>query len=72
MEQSAAYFLSQGSDFHSANMRAIDAIAGGVRRQAYLLAYSDCFLLLGCVLLASAAALLFMRKTAISGAVGGH
>lgn len=72
MQQSAAYLLSQGSDSFSANMRAIGAIGGAVRRQAFLLAYSDCFLVLGCVLLASAAALFFMKKAKISGPVGGH
>ncbi len=72
MRQSAAYFLSQGSDPYSANMRAIGEIGATVRRQAFLLAYSDCFLVLGCVLLASAAALFFMKKTTISGAAGGH
>ena len=72
MQHSAAYFLSQGSDSYSANMRAIGAIGGAVRRQAFLLAYGDCFLVLGCVLLASVAALFFMKKAKISGAVGGH
>jgi DHA2 family multidrug resistance protein len=72
MHQSTAYFLSQGSDSYSANMRAIGAIGVTVRRQAFLLAYSDCFLVLGCVLLASAAALFFMKKAKFSGAVGGH
>jgi MFS transporter, DHA2 family, multidrug resistance protein len=72
VRDSAAYFLSQGSDSYSANVRAIGAIGGAVRRQAFLFAYNDCFLVLGCVLLASAAALFFMKKTTISGAVGGH
>ena len=72
MRHSAAYFLSQGSDSYSANMRAISAIGGTVRRQACLFAYSDCFLVLGCVLLASATALFFMKQTKMSGAVGGH
>jgi DHA2 family multidrug resistance protein len=72
VQHSAAYFLSQGSDSYSVNMRAIGAIGGAVRRQAFLLAYSDCFLVLGCVLLASAAALCFRKKTTISGAVRGH
>jgi DHA2 family multidrug resistance protein len=72
MQQSSAYFLSHGSDSYSANMRAIGAIGGVVRRQAFLLAYSDCFLILGCVLLASGAALLFMKRTKISEPVGGH
>lgn len=47
MDQSTAYLLSQGSDSYSANMRAIGAIGEVVRRQAFLLAYSDCFLILG-------------------------
>ena len=62
MQQSAAYFLSQGSDPYSANMRAIGAIGGAVRRQAFLLAYSDCFLVLGCVLLASASCFVLYEK----------
>jgi DHA2 family multidrug resistance protein len=64
--------MSQGSDPSSAQMRAIGAIGGVVRREAFLLAYSDCFLALGCVLLASAIALFFMKKAHITGAVGGH
>jgi DHA2 family multidrug resistance protein len=72
VRHSAAYFLSQGSDSYSANIRAIGAIGGAVRRQAFLFAYSDCFLVLGGVLLASAAALFFMKKTTVSDAVGGH
>jgi DHA2 family multidrug resistance protein len=72
MQDSAAFFLSQGSDPYSANMRAIGAIGAVVRRQALLLAYGDCFLALGCVLLASAIALLLMKKARISGEIGGH
>jgi DHA2 family multidrug resistance protein len=72
LQQSANYFLAQGSDSYSAGMRAIGAIGGVVRRQSFLLAYGDCFLGLGWVLLASAAALIFMKKTKISGPVGGH
>ena len=72
MRQSAAYFFSQGSGSYLGNMRAIGAVGGVVRRQSFLLAYSDCFLVLGCVLLASAAALFFMKKTNVSGPAGGH
>jgi MFS transporter, DHA2 family, multidrug resistance protein len=72
IQHSATYFLSQGSDSYSAHMRAIGAIGGAVRRQSFFLAYSDCFLVLGCVLLASAGALFFMKRTSISGPVGGH
>jgi DHA2 family multidrug resistance protein len=72
IQSSAAYFMAQDSDAYSANMRSIVAIGGVVRRQAFFLAYSDSFLVLGCVLLASGVALLFMKKTHISGPVGGH
>jgi DHA2 family multidrug resistance protein len=72
LQHSAAFFMSQGSDPSSANMRAIGAMGGAVRRQAFFLAYSDCFLILGCVLLSSAIALFFMKKAHIAGAGGGH
>jgi len=72
LQQSAAFFMFKGSDPSSAQMRAIGAIGGIVRREAFLLAYGDCFLALGCVLLASGVALFFMKKTRITGAVGGH
>jgi hypothetical protein len=51
---------------------AIGALGASISHQSYLLAYSDCFLILGCVLLASAVALFFMKKTIISGPTGGH
>jgi MFS transporter, DHA2 family, multidrug resistance protein len=65
MQQSAAFVLSQGSDSYSANMRAIGAIGaigGAVRREAFLLVCIDCFLVLGCVLLASVAALFLIKR----------
>jgi DHA2 family multidrug resistance protein len=72
VQQSGVFFFSQGSDSYSAQLRAIGAVGGAVRREAFFLAYSDCFLALGCVLLASAVALFFMKRARISGAVGGH
>ena len=72
VQHSAAFFFSQGSDSYSASMRAIGAVGGAVRREAFFLAYSDCFLALGCVLLASAVALFFMRRARVTGAVSGH
>jgi DHA2 family multidrug resistance protein len=72
LQQSATYFMSQGSDPYSAHARAIGAVGGAVERQAFLLAFGDCFLVLGCVLLASGIALLFMKKTRIEGPVAGH
>ncbi len=72
MQAAATYFGSQGSDPASARIRAIGSIGALVRRQAFFIAYSDCFLILGFVLLASATALLFMKKAQITGPVGGH
>jgi len=72
LQQSSTYFLFHGSDSYSATVRATGSIGGTIRGQAFLLAYSDCFLILGCVLLASAAALFFLRKTKISVAVERH
>ncbi|HEX6545603.1 MAG TPA: MFS transporter, partial [Bryobacteraceae bacterium] len=72
VQHSVAYFMSQGSDPSSAHMRALGAIGARVRREAFLLAYGDCFLALGCVLLASAIALFFIKRALISGAVGGE
>jgi DHA2 family multidrug resistance protein len=42
-------------------MCAIDAIGTAVRRQAFPLAHSDCFVVLGCVLLASAVFVLYEK-----------
>ena len=72
VKKSASYFMAHGSDPWSAHLRAIGAVGGIIRRQAFQLAYGDSFLALGCVLLASAAALFFMKRTTISGPVGGH
>ena len=72
IRQSAAYFFTEGSGSYLANMRAIGVVDAEVRRQSFLFAYGDCFLILGCVLLASAAALFFMKKAKTSGPVRGH
>ncbi len=60
--------LRSSSLFSHANYADAE-VAGQLWR---VLAYSDSFLVLGCVLLASGVALLFMKKTHISGPVGGH
>ena len=52
-------------------MRAIGAIGESVRREAFLLAYSDCFLALGCVLLDSAIALCFMKRLTLQARLEG-
>src|SRR5580704_3628875 len=44
MQHSTAFFLTQGSDPYSAHIRTIDSMGAAVRREAFLLAYGDCFL----------------------------
>ena len=67
MQQSTAYFLSQGSDSYSATCAQLALSAVLVRHEAFLLAYSDCFLVLGCVLLASAIRFVLYEKSTYLG-----
>lgn len=48
-----SHFLAQGGDNVDAQQRALTTIDHLVRREAYVMAYNDCFFLLGCVLVAS-------------------
>ena len=65
-----AYFLSHGvSDPATAGHKAAVAIGSVVRKQAYIMAFSDAFYLLGVALIVALVSSLFFRKP--SGAVGG-
>jgi MFS transporter, DHA2 family, multidrug resistance protein len=67
------YFLTHGiSDAASAQHRAIVEIGRIVRRQAFILSYSDVFLLLGAGLLISIVASLALKPMAAAGASGAH
>ncbi|MEI6871679.1 MAG: EmrB/QacA family drug resistance transporter, partial [Verrucomicrobiota bacterium] len=46
-------FMQTGSDVTKATWQALLALQSGIRREAYVMAYEDCFLLLGAVLLLS-------------------
>lgn len=48
----AQHFVALGADVVSAGRQALGALAGTVRREALVMAYSDCFHLLGLLLLA--------------------
>jgi len=66
------YFLSHGvADPAAAHQQAIIALGKAVKRQALVLGFSDTFLVLGVVLLLSAAAILLTRKAKASAASGG-
>jgi DHA2 family multidrug resistance protein len=66
------YFLSHGAaDPATAHARAIVALGKLVKRQALVLGFSDTFMVLGVVLLLSAAAILMTRKPKAAVAGGG-
>jgi DHA2 family multidrug resistance protein len=63
IERLTAYFLSHGvSDQALAAHKAVVAIALRVRQQAYIMAFSDTFFLLGVALAIALAATLLLKK----------
>lgn len=73
MNQLTGYFLTHGvSDRAAANHQAIAAIGRSVQRQAYIMAFSDSFYLLGAALVAALGASLVLRKPGRVQAGGGH
>jgi len=67
------YFLSHGvADPAAAHAQAIIALGKIVKRQALVLGFSDTFMVLGVVLLLSAAAILLTRKPKAAVAGGAH
>jgi DHA2 family multidrug resistance protein len=66
-------FVSRGFDPASAARMALGFLDGVVRKQAFLEAYGDCFLLIGCTLFVAAmAGVLAKRPVAAKGAQGAH
>jgi DHA2 family multidrug resistance protein len=72
MNQMTQYFVSQGADLVTAQNQAMAAIANLVRREAYVMAYNDCFYFIACALLLSGLAIMFLKKVKAGGAGGGH
>jgi len=64
--------LPAAGDLAHATMMALARLQGLVRRDAFVMAYSDCFFAMGVVLLVSLTAVAFMRKAETGGAVAGH
>ncbi len=57
------YFTSRGADLATAQQQALAAIDRIVRREAYVMAYNDCFYFIACALLLSGLAVLFLKKS---------
>lgn len=73
INQMTQYFVSRGADLSVAKDQAIKAIDNIVRREAYVMAFNDCFYFVGIALLLSGIAVLGFKKVkAGAGAGGAH
>ena len=64
--------LSRKARIPSAGQQALGAVAGVVRREAYVMAYGDCFFLIGAVLLAMVLLVWLCRGTEREHVAGLH
>ncbi|WGV24399.1 DHA2 family efflux MFS transporter permease subunit [Halotia branconii] len=72
IDQMTQYFVSRGSDLSTASDQAIKAIDNIVRREAYVMAFNDCFYFIGIALLLSGLAILFFKKVKNTGGAVAH
>jgi len=72
INQLTQFFESRGSDPSTAHNRALQDIANIVRREAYVMAYNDCFYFIGIALLLCAIALLFCKRTKAGAGAAAH
>jgi DHA2 family multidrug resistance protein len=72
LAQLSQYLVSQGRDLNTAQNQAIAMLANTVRREAYVMAFNDCFYFIGMALLLSGIAILFLQKVKASGGAVGH
>ncbi|MDF5723257.1 MAG: MDR family MFS transporter [Rhizonema sp. PD37] len=72
IDQLTQYFISHGSDPNTAQNQALQGIANTVRREAYVIAFNDCFYFIGIGLFVSAIALLFCKKVKSGGGAVAH
>jgi DHA2 family multidrug resistance protein len=67
----ASRFGAMGQNGDLAQQQSVAALADMVRRSAYVMAYSDCFFVIGIVLLLSLIPVVFLARPA-AGSFGGH
>ena len=65
------HFVAHGADAVSAGLQAVSAVAATVRKEAFVLAYGDCFFLLGTLLL-STVLFVWLCKPTRGGATPAH
>jgi MFS transporter, DHA2 family, multidrug resistance protein len=71
LEALTGQFLARGADTVAAGQQALGTVAGVVRREAFVMAYGDCFYLLGLLLMAMVLLVWFCRS-AKGGALAAH
>ena len=73
IEKLTQYFVNHGIVDHAeATHRAVVAIGKVVQKQAFILAFSDTFYLLGMALIVALIAVLFLKKAGQTSAGGAH
>ncbi|MBV9385813.1 MAG: multidrug efflux MFS transporter [Chroococcidiopsidaceae cyanobacterium CP_BM_ER_R8_30] len=72
INQLTQFFESQGSDPSTAHNQALQQIANIVRREAYVMAYNDCFYFIAIGLLVCAISLLFCKKVRAGAGAAAH
>lgn len=72
IDQMTQYFVSRGADLSTAQNQAIASISNIVRREAFVMAFNDCFYFIGIALLLSGIAILFLKKVKPTGGAVAH
>ncbi|MBD2497136.1 DHA2 family efflux MFS transporter permease subunit [Nostoc sp. FACHB-280] len=72
IDQMTQYFISRGADLTTAQNQAIASISNVVRREAFVMAFNDCFYFIGLALLLSGIAILFIKKVKATGGAVAH
>ncbi|GET41459.1 DHA2 family efflux MFS transporter permease subunit [Microseira wollei] len=72
IDQLTQYFISRGSDLVTAQNQALQAISNIVRREAFVMAFNDCFYFVAWTLLLSGVAILFFKKVKATGGAAAH
>lgn len=72
INQMTQVFMSKGADLATAQDQALAALSNIVRREAYVLAFNDCFQFVGFALLLSGLAALFLKKVKAGGGGMAH
>jgi DHA2 family multidrug resistance protein len=73
LDQLTQFFISQGADLVTAQNQAYAALNNTIRREAYVMAFNECFLFIALGFAVSLVAVCFLRKSSSTSAgAGGH